>query len=315
MNPRLKHLLVQLLPPFIITAAKRIRDLRNQLAPRINTVPPADLVSTQARAAISVLRHIVAPEPPEWEAVPDSDAVWSAHEGWSHQSIAETQRQRWPSFLATIEGKRPFGWHETKPGTPVDVNTHNTIITFGYILGFAAAARKKVSVLDWGGGLGQYYLYSRRLRPDLELDYVVKDLPTLCAVGREVNPEVKFISDDDEALLKRYDLVFASSSLQYTRDYYGQLARICDATAGCLMITRSPFVEQHEDFVVIQRPYKYGYLTEYPAWFINRHRFIAFIENRGFVFEREFMLGERPFVPNAPEHCLFCGFLFKRAGS
>ena len=54
------------------------------------------------------------------------------------------------------------------------------------------------------------------------------------------------------------------------------------------MVTRSPFVEQHDDFVVVQRPYKYGYLTEYPAWFINRHRFITFIETRGLVREREF---------------------------
>src|SRR5205823_3655916 len=92
------------------------------------------------------LRNLIAPEPPEWEAVPDSDEIWTAHAGWSHQSIAETQRTKWPAFLASVEGKRPFGWsHEAAPGAPIDVSAHNTIITFGHVLGCVAAARTNVS--------------------------------------------------------------------------------------------------------------------------------------------------------------------------
>lgn len=245
--------------------------------------------------------------------MPDSEAVWSAHEGWSHQSIADTQRNKWPAFLASIEGTSPFGWsHEAAPGAPVDVSVHNTIITFGYVLGRVAAARRRISILDWGGGTGHYYGYARRLRPDLELDYVVKDLAPLCLVGRAALPEVTFMTEESDALARSYDLVFASSSLQYSRDLYGVLARLCDAAAGWLMVTRSPFVERHDDFVVVQRPHQYGYLTEYPAWFINRHRFIAAVEAHGFRLDREFMLGERPYVANAPEQCRYRGFLFQR---
>jgi putative methyltransferase (TIGR04325 family) len=304
-NPRVKAVLKQVLPPVVVEAAKFVRDraLARQRGHDDESVSPP--MSKRGSGA--------AAERPEWEAVPDSEAVWTAHQGWSHQSIADTQRKKWPAFLASIEGTRPFGWsHEAPPGVPLDVSAHNTIITFGHVLGRAATARTRIGILDWGGGVGHYYSYARRLRPDLELDYVVKDLGPLCEVGREVLPEVTFMTDETEALSRNYDLVFASSSLQYSRDLYGVLGRLCDAAAGWLMVTRSPFVDRHDDFVVVQRPHRYGYLTEYPAWFINRHRFIAAVEARGFGLDREFMLGERPYVANAPEQCLYRGFLFKR---
>jgi putative methyltransferase (TIGR04325 family) len=121
-----------------------------------------------------------------------------------------------------------------------------------------------------------------------------------------------FTSDEAQALGRSYDLVFASSSLQYSRDLYGVLASLCDAAAAWLMVTRSPFVDHHDDFIVVQRPHRYGYLTEYPAWFINRPRFVAAVQARGLRLEREFMVGEEPDVANAPEQCRYRGFLFRR---
>jgi putative methyltransferase (TIGR04325 family) len=314
LNARLKHILRQILPPFAIEIGKRVLRAQRAAAWDAVSVAPASevLQSPQSPQSPQPLLKTILTQP-EWEAVPDSDLVWSAHEGWAHQSIADTQRSKWPAFLASVQGTIPFGWsHEAPPGAPIDVSAHNTIVTFGHVLGRAAMGRSRLSVLDWGGGVGHYFVYARRLMPELALDYVVKDLPTLCAVGREVLPEAAFVSDENKALDRRYDLVFASSSLQYNRDFYGVLDRLCQATAGWLFVTRSPFVRRSDDFVVVQRPYAYGYLTEYPAWFVNRQRFIEFVEQRGLVLQREFMLGERPHVPNAPEQCSYCGFLFKR---
>jgi hypothetical protein len=191
--------------------------------------------------AIAKIRSYLTPARPEWEVMPNTDAVWTAHPGWAHRSIAETERAKWPAFLASIEGTRPFGWpHEALAGTPIDVGAHNMIVTFGYVLGRAAVRKRRISVLDWGGGIGHYYLYSRRLQPELSLDYVVKDLPSLCAVGHSLLPEPTFTSDDSQALSRNYDLVLASSSLQYNRNFYDVLGRLCDVAAGWLMVTRSP---------------------------------------------------------------------------
>ena len=255
---------------------------------------------------------------PEWEMVPDEDSVWNASEGWSHTSIAERQAEKWDAFVGAFANAQPFGRsHEAAIDAPIDVSAHNTVMTFAYLLGRICAEVRQTapSVLDWGGGIGHYYQYARALYPEAEFDYWVKDLRELCEVGRPRNPGANFISDQAKALDRRYDLVFASSSLHYTRDVYRLVDDLCRASSRYFMVTRTPFIEDHDDFVVVQRPHRYGYLTEYAGWFLNRARFQAFVRDRGFVLDREFLLAERPHVPNAPEQCHYRGFLFKRVST
>jgi putative methyltransferase (TIGR04325 family) len=288
MHSRLKHVVLQLLPPVLAAGLKRGFD--------------------------HYVRG-VAPDAaePSWEMVPDSAELWAERGGWSHVSIAETQRRKWPDFLASVEGSHPLGQsHEAAPGTPPDIGPHNTIMSFGYALGRAAAAQRRISVLDWGGGIGHYFVYARKLHPDLEMDYVIKDMPGLCEAGRALLAGPSFVSDEALALTRRYDLVFASSSLHYTRDCYGLLDRLCASAARWLMVTRTPFVETHDDFVVVQRPHAFGYMTEYPGWFLNRKRVVDFVTQRGMALEREFLVAERPYVFNAPEQAQYRGLLFRR---
>ncbi len=252
---------------------------------------------------------------PDWEMVPDTDDAWTSSAGWAHQSITTRQAAKWPAFVESLGGGRPLGRsHEAEPDSPLDVTAHNTAMTFGYVLGRCIAESRDgpTSVLDWGGGIGHYYLYARHLFPRARLDYTVKELASLCRMGTALNKGAKFLDDECEVLSLPYDLVFASSSLHYTRDIYGLTARLCAAAAGYLFVTRTPFVDEAPDFVVVQRPYRYGYHTEYAGWFLNRSRFIGFVEDRGFELDREFMLAERPHVPNAPEQCTYRGFLFRR---
>jgi putative methyltransferase (TIGR04325 family) len=176
-------------------------------------------------------------------------------------------------------------------------------------------ASGSVCLIGGGGGreLGHYYVYARALFPELSFDFTIKDLPGLCAAGAPLLPDATFVDDEHKALSRRYDLVFASSSLHYTRDHYGLLGRLCDSTNEWLMITRTPIVERNDDFVVVQRPYMYGYMTEYPGWFMNRTRLFEFMNKRGFSLERQFLVAEQPNVPNSPEPAHYYGFLFRRS--
>ena len=289
MNARLKRIALQLLPPILANAISR---------------------ALRGRQRIAVARPS---EPPGWEMVPDTPELWRAHEGWSHASIVETQLGKWPAFLRSTEGARPLGQsHEAAVDAPLDVGPHNTVMCFAYALGRAAAGTSRIRVLDWGGGLGHYFVYARKLYPEIDIDYVIKDLPGLCAAGRALLPQATFVADEAEALSRTYDLVFSSSSLQYTRDCYRVLARLCESAGRWLMITRIPIVKEHDDFVVVQRPHKYGYMTEYPGWFFNKRRLIDFTAAQGFVLDREFVVPARPDVPNAPEQADYGGFLFRR---
>jgi hypothetical protein len=53
-------------------------------------------------------------------------------------------------------------------------------------------------------------------------------------------------------------------------------------------------------------------MTEYPGWFLNRKRVVEFVTQHGLVLEREFLVDERPYVPNAPEQAQYRGLLFRR---
>ena len=306
----MRRVLRQLVPPIAVDAIRYLRRLNAEASATI--VAPVETIDPVAPVVHAVPSPGAVPAG-EWEAVPNSEQIWTGLGGWSHESVVSTQLSKWPRFLKSVEGASFFGQsHEGSSETPADLATHNTIITFGYALGRVAQGRSMVSMLDWGGGLGHYYVYARALFPDLVLNYVIKDLPGLCTVGASLLPEVTFLSEENEVLRRSYDFVFASSSVHYARDHYGLLQRLCDCARDWLMITRTPFLEHADDFVVVQRPHMYGYMTEYPGWFMNRAKMLNFVAARGFELVRQFLIAERPNVPNAPEQAQYYGFLFRR---
>src|SRR5436190_23674525 len=72
--------------------------------------------------------------------------------GWDVEAVAATQLARWPAFVTSVEGAAPFG-NPNESGEPrqADYETHNTILSFGYVLSRAAIARNRLSMLDWVG--------------------------------------------------------------------------------------------------------------------------------------------------------------------
>src|SRR5205823_3014272 len=140
-------------------------------------------------------------------------------------------------------GAGPLGVnHEIPRGQPVprdDLDAQQTVLAFGYALALAARGKTRVSLLDWGGGPGHYAVLARALLPGAELDYHSRDLPQLVALGRELLPGDSFHADDS-CLTRRYDLVAASSSIQYAQDWRTTLAGLAGATGGYLYVTRVP---------------------------------------------------------------------------
>jgi putative methyltransferase (TIGR04325 family) len=251
-------------------------------------------------------------DPIEWEYRPNG---WPEGDpsirGWNAESVVRTQLDRWPAFAASIAGAGPLGLaHEAASPGQADYGTHNTVVTFAYVLARAACGRSRISMLDWGGGIGHYYAYSRALLPEVALDYHCRDLPLLADGGRSIIPEAVFHSTDETALSRSYDLVMASSSLHYARDWRGTLAKLASVAGSYVYVTRQPFVTVGPSFVVVQRPTRHGYLTEYPGWFLNRDDFLAEARGLGLGLIREFLIAERPMVPKAPAQADYRGFLF-----
>jgi putative methyltransferase (TIGR04325 family) len=284
----------------------------------LRAVLPPVVLSSVRRA-----RRRLRGEKPTWEYVPEG---WARQQldprvGWDVRSVGESHRAIWDRWLQVVAGTGALGvdfWmylRDAERGTEFEPNlafAHNLVMTFGYVLARTAQDRQRVSVLDWGGGVGQYFPLARALLPEVQIDYHCRDVPVLTAVGRELLPEVTFY-EDDSCFDRGYDLVFAGGSLQYVEDWQGALRTLARATQRYLLLTRTPTVAENQSFVVLQRGQPFGFGTDALEWFFNRHELLECAEGTGMRLVREFMMLDHTPAAGAPEQARYRGFLFEWA--
>jgi putative methyltransferase (TIGR04325 family) len=251
----------------------------------------------------------------EWEYIPEGWSYSSKHpevKGWNVESVLEIYKDKWPRFVKMVEGAAPLGVaHESSLINNEDILSHNTTISFGYALALAAKNKDHISILDWGGGIGHYYLLAKALLPDVDIDYNCKDVQLLCEYGAQLFPNQHFYIDE-RCFERKYDFVLASTSMHYTEDWKTLFKNLANSTDGYLYIANLPIVQQVPSFVFVQRPYQYGYNTEYISWCLNQTEFLQTAEEAGFKLLRKFVYGHKPIIHGAPEQNIYYGFLFKR---
>jgi len=184
------------------------------------------------------------------------------------------------------------------------------MMSYAYVLTLSSRNKSSITLLDWGGGIGHYYLISQTLVAEIEIEYHCKDVPLLIDHARQLFPQGHFYSDDS-CLARQYDLVLASGSLQYSRDWATVLRGLASATGGYLYVANLPIVETVPSFVFVQRPYRFGYETEYLGWALNRKEFLECSKGSGLELVREFIMGHHPIIHGAPEQNEYRGFLFR----
>lgn len=280
----LRHIALRILPPVVTDAIRRVRR------------SPADL-------------------PGQFEVV---GGGWpqptDTNPGWEDPAIARTQAERWPAFVAACSDTRPLDMpHEATEHAGRNMAFHNTYLSFGYVLARAEGGRGRLSMLDWGGGLGHYAVLAGALLPGVELDYHCKDLSAFCAEGARLLPDATFHSDD-ACLERTYDLVMASGSLQCSRDWREVAAGLVRATGRYLYVTRLPVQLTSPSVVVRQHAGVQGFNDDLLGWFLNRDEFVGQVTARGMRLVREFYVDEYPHVPGAIEQPDVRGFLFEPAG-
>lgn len=255
-------------------------------------------------------------EVPEWEYVPkgwEELQVNPKIRGWNVKEIQRIYQKKWPLFRYCLKGAKSLGVNHEDPRPHNDsLWTHNLVMSFAYVLALTRGNKKKISLLDWGGGIGHYYQFAKTLFPDLKMEYHCKDVPLLCETGKQIFPQAKFVSEENK-LNKKYDLVFASSALHYCQDWRNTLAVLARLTGKYLFITRLLIVKTATSFVVIQRPYQHGYNSEYLCWVLNKGEFLRETRQKGLKLIREFVVQENPSVKAAPEPPEGRGFLFVRS--
>lgn len=245
----------------------------------------------------------------EMEYVPQG---WHTIKGWNDQSVADAQEKHWPTLVRNLRGPGPLGvshlpWHTTRE----DRADHNIMMSYGYVLALAARKKDKLSILDWGGGVGHYYLYSKALLPEIGIEYHCYDVPNLCRLGRKLLPEIHLHDDERDLFGREYDVVVSSSSLHYFENWREQVRKLADATRGFLFVSRLQAVTYAPSFVVVHKLFREGY-KEFLSWCINRQEFLSCAEECGLELVREFVFTEQWTIRGAPEKGECRGFLFRR---
>jgi len=184
---------------------------------------------------------------------------------------------------------------------------HTQYILFGYVLALAARHKTKVSVLDYGGNLGDYYRLGRALVPDVELDYHCKELPKVADAGRRLTPEVTWHTDD-AVLAGSYDLVMFSSCIQCLPNWQDILVRAAQSARSYLLLADVPTVRGVPAYIVTHREHERTNLQI----MMNRSEIVATVERAGLRLVREFAMGPHPPIANAPEQPMCLGWVFQR---
>lgn len=247
--------------------------------------------------------------PQGWQTVLKDPKI----KGWNVPGVIEAYKSKWSWFVKEVNSTAPFDFtpESIKQAHCGNINAHNTIMSYAYALSVAAHNKSSISMLDWGGGFGHYYLISQALMPEVKIDYHCKDVPLIVEEGRKLLSGIHFYNDET-CLLRRYDFVLASNSLQYSQDWASMLRRLAEATTSYIFITCVPVIHRSPTYVAVQRPYEYKYDTEYIGWCFNRSDFLKIAESVGLKLVREFFLGGQLLIFGAPEHPENRGFLFHK---
>lgn len=178
--------------------------------------------------------------------------------------------------------------------------------TFGQVIDLIAQHEQRLSILDVGGNLGDYYWVGKALMPGIEFDFHCKELPPIAEAGRATSPAVNFHTDDD-CFGRRYDLVMFSSSLQYLREWKDSLGLA--ARAGrYVFLSDVPTVSDVPSFIVAQHSGTVANLQQ----LFNRAEILGAAAGAGLRVVREFPMGAHPPVTGAPEQPVCVGWLFER---
>jgi putative methyltransferase (TIGR04325 family) len=157
----------------------------------------------------------------------------------------------------------------------------------------ACALKRRARVLDFGGGLGSDFRRVREMMPsDWSLVWEILETLPMAEAGRKYISEagLRFFSDWQDAH-GTYDLVLASSSIQYTSDPVLTFERLTSISSRYMIVTRLPLFRGPRDRLTVQRVSPSYYDASYPAWFLGEEKWLPLIEQQ-FVIRRRWDVPE-----------------------
>jgi putative methyltransferase (TIGR04325 family) len=136
---------------------------------------------------------------------------------------------------------------------------------------------ENLCVLDFGGSLGSSYFQNKDILKDVKnLKWCIVEQPQFVEYGKQYfeNEQLSFYNTIEECLKKnKPNVLLVSSVVQYLEEPKIWIQRFIDLNIPYIIIDRTPFVENQEDILTIQKTPKRIYEASYPTWFFNFEKF------------------------------------------
>lgn len=197
---------------------------------------------------------------PSFREVPAGGAGFSSR-SWSEKSVARLRELRAPEAAAV----------------PQAVAYTSTLLHA--VAALALAETPRLTVLDFGGGLGLTYASLLKAAGDPKgLAYHVVENSEVCAEARrEFAGDARVTFHETLPDLSDVDVVHAQSSLQYIEDWKAMIGRLAAYGARRMILTDVPAGE----FPTYASAQNY-YGSRIPCWFFNAAEFVSALEAAGY---------------------------------
>ena len=134
-----------------------------------------------------------------------------------------------------------------------------------------------VRVLDFGGGLGIGYMTLIESIPDFlnKVDYTIVENQEVCDIASKLLEDVNFTST--LPVSSSYDLIHASSSLQYIEHWQDVLVKFTLFNPKYILLS-DVFAGNIKPFVTLQNYYE----SRIPHWFLNLQEVLDVLKEHGY---------------------------------
>jgi putative methyltransferase (TIGR04325 family) len=141
-----------------------------------------------------------------------------------------------------------------------------------------------LNILDFGGSLGSSYYKCRGFLTGVKtLRWNIIEQEKFVDCGKEMfaNSELSFYYSIEECLeSEKPQVALLSSVLQYLKNPYQIITKLQEYNISHIIIDRTPFVENGNDLLCIQKVPKEIYDASLPHWILNRINLCNYLQEK-----------------------------------
>lgn len=183
----------------------------------------------------------------------------------------------------------------------------------------ASLNNNRLNILDFGGSLGSSYFQNIKMLGQVsEVRWNIVEQKNFVETGKTFfeNEQLKFYESIEKCLREtKPNLLLISSTIQYIEKPYELIDEILKNKFDFIVFDRTTFIE-NKDRLTLQKVPPRIYDASYPAWFLNKQKFLEkFSKEYKLIAEFDSLGGKIALNGNdrdTAERAFEQGFIFKR---